>query len=412
MKKKLWVLLLAAALLLSGCGREEVPEPTAPPLIEVEVPYEETTVELKYADTELTFRSLWTREDPCARVLTEAASIFEYQTGAAVTILWPENNTAVQEELPQADMFQLSWADFGAMPAEELLDLTELAENAGYADQSHETLREQITQQCGYLGAVAQMPYLGGIYYSTDVFTSCGIQTIPATWEEFLAVCEVLRAAGWQPLTMDREDTLVAMELHLRRSLGNEEMERLMGKKGHWNTDLPAIAALEQVRLFVQEGNMSTGSPADYPAGQNKIATSNSAMMIGTNADCADVEEAALTDLNWGIFPYPGSTGSGLYMTADVIAISPDCENPQAAFDFLMLLVTGEFDQLRADLSEGIPADPRNASPVAGAMEAISQNQPETLRYFGRKQQDVAWKLWSGWYRKAAQYASLLELSK
>jgi hypothetical protein len=99
-------------------------------------------------------------------------------------------------------------------------------------------------------------------------------------------------------------------------------------------------------------------------------------------------------------------------MTADVIAISPDCENPQAAFDFLMLLVTGEFDQLRADLSEGIPADPRNASPVAGAMEAISQNQPEPLGYFGRKQQDVAWKLWSGWYRKAAQYASLLELSK
>ena len=410
MKKTLWVLLLAAVLLLTGCTAEEVQETTVPPLVEVEVPYEETTAEGKYAETELTFQSIWTREDPCARVLTEAAALFEHQTGAAVTILWPEN-TAPQEEEPQADMFQLSWADFAAIPSGELLDLTELAENAAYAEQSYETLREQIVQQCGYLGAIAQTPYLGGIYYSTDVFEEYGIQQTPQTWEEFLVICQALRAAGWQPLTMDREDALVAMELHLRRSLGNEEMERLMGK-GRWNTDLPAIAVLEQVRLFVQEGNMATGSPAEHPAGQNKIATSNSAMMIGTNADCMDVEEAALTDMNWGVFPYPGSTGSGLYMSADVIAISPDCENPQAAFDFLMLLVTGEFDQLRADLSEGIPADPRNASAIAGAMEALETMKPEPLRYFGKKQLDTAVKLWSGWYREAAQYASLLELSK
>lgn len=410
MKKTLWGLVLAAALLLTGCATEEVQETTAPLPIEVEVPYEETAVKLPYAETELTFRSIWTREDSCARVLTEAAALFEHQTGATVTILWPEY-AAAQEEQPQADLFQLSWADFAAMPAEELLDLTELAEDAAYGEHSHETLREQIVQQCGYLGAIAQTPYLGGIYYSTDVFETYGIQEIPQTWEEFLTVCEALRAAGWQPLTMDREDALVAMELHLRRSLGNEEMERLMGK-GRWNTDLPAIAALEQVRLFVQEGNMATGSPAEHPAGQNKIATSNSAMMIGTNADCADVEEAALTDLNWGIFPYPGSTGSGLYMSADVVAISSDCENPQAAFDFLMLLVTGEFDQLRADLSEGVPADPQNASPIAGAMEMLAVMEPEPLRYFGKKQLDAAVKLWSGWYRKAAQYASLLELSK
>ena len=405
-------MLLAAALLLAGCGKEEAIDPTEPPLIEVEVPYEETVAELKYADTELTFRSLWTREDPCARVLTEAVSFFEYQTGAVVTILWPENNAAAQETLPQADMFQLSWADFTAMPAEELLDLTELAENAGYEAKSHKTLHEQITQSSGYLGAVAQVPYLGGIYYSTDVFEDYGIKQTPTTWEEFLTVCQMLRAAGWQPLTLDREDTLAAMELHLRCSIGSAEIERMMSKKGRWSTDLPAIAALEQVRLFVEEGNLATGAPADHPAGQMKIATSNSAMMIGTNADCADVEEASLTDLSWGVFPYPGSAGSGLYMTADVIAIDPECENAEAAFDFLMLLVTGEFDQLRADLSEGIPADPGNTSPIAGAMEAISRTQPEPLRYFGKKQQDVAWKLWSGWYRKAAQYASLLELSK
>ena len=411
MKKTLWGLLLAVCLLMCGCGAEEVQETTAP-LIEVEVPYEETESALLYAGVELTFRSIWTREDPCARVLSEAAALFQRQTGAVVEILWPESYGTEQTEPSRADMFQLRTADFAATPAENLLDLTEMAEKAGYAQMSHEVLRQQIVQRCGYLGAVAQVPYLGGVYYSTDVFETSGIQKVPQTWDEFLAVCQVLRDGGWQPLTLDHEDALAAMELHLRRSIGKEEIQRMMSKNGHWHTDLPAIAAFEQVHLFVQEGNMATGTPADRPTGQNKIATSNSAMMIGTNADCADIEEATLTDLNWGMFPYPGSTGSGTYMDADMIAIGADCENPQAAFDFLMLLVTGEFDQLLADLSAGVPAAPRNASPIAGAMETLETMQPEPLQYFGKKQMDVAVKLWTGWYRNAAQYASLLERSK
>ena len=57
-----------------------------------------------------------------------------------------------------------------------------MAEKAGYAQMSHEVLRQQIVQRCGYLGAVAQVPYLGGVYYSTDVFETSGIQKVPQTW--------------------------------------------------------------------------------------------------------------------------------------------------------------------------------------------------------------------------------------
>lgn len=408
MKKTLWVLLMILLLLgAAGCGTEDSQETTAPP-IEVEVPYEEAAAQLPYQDVKLTFRSCWPREDPCSRVLTEAANLFEKKTGAEVIVLWPgEYDDAIS-----ADILQLSGEAFDAMPKETALDLTEMAEKAGYEAKSHETLRLQITEQCGYLGAVAQVPYLGGIYYNPETFAQCGIDAAPQTWEDFLKVCQTLREAGWQPLTMDREDALPAMELHLRRSIGNAEMERLMGKSARWDTNLPAIAALEQVMLFVQEGNMATGSPAEHPAGQNKMATSNSAMMVGTNSDCGNVEEAALTDLEWGVFPYPGSTGSGTWMTADVLVIHSTCGNPQAAFDYVMLLCTGEFDQLRADLSCGIPADPANASPIVGAMAALEQMQPEPLRYFGNKQMDAAVKLWTGWYTKAARYASLLELSK
>ena len=411
MKKRLWMVLLAL-LLLAGCGaKEEIPEATEPPLVEVQVAYEETVQELPYADTELVIQSMWLRENPLSRVLLEAAALFERQTGAVVTVRWRDENTTL-ESAEGIDIIQIPAAEFASMNAEYALDMTDMAAAAGYEAKSHETLRQQIVQQCGYLGAVAQIPYLGGIYYNADIFAQCGIETLPQDWDGFLALCHGLRQRGWQPLTLDQEDALAAMELHLRRSVGTDEVRRMMSKGHRWDTNMPAIDAMDQVKLFVQDGNMATGTPAETPVGQNKMASSNAAMMVGTNADCADVEEASLMDLNWGMFPYPGNLSSGTWMTADMLVIHRNTKHAQAAFDFLMLLATGEFDQLRADLSVGIPADPENESPVSGAMDAIRAAQPEPLGLMGKKQMTAAVRLWSAYYSQSGRYASLLEISK
>ena len=403
MKKILWLLLLAVTL--TACGTETTPETTAP-LIEVEIPYEETEETLPYAQIELSFQTIWEPADPQAQALVQAAQFFEEKTGACVRIIWPG------DEVAAADIFQIPAADFGAISEEAVLDLTEMAKKAGYEEKSHDALRDQIISRFGFLGAVAQTPYLGGIYYNADAFTTCGITQIPKTWDEFMNVSQVLRQKNWQPLTLDKEDAVAAMELHLRRSIGREEMLRFMGRDAHWHFDQRVVASMEQVMIFAQEGNMTYGTPADYPAGQNKMGLSNSAMMVGTNADCAAVEEATLTDIRWGLFPYPGDSGSGTWITADMVAIRKGCENGQAAFDFVMLLTTGEFDQFRTDLSGGIPADPANDSPIAGAMDALNAAQPEPLGIFGSRQTDAAVKLWSGWYDKADRYAIALERSK
>lgn len=411
MKKTLWVLLAAALFLLSGCGAEEQ-EPTEKPVIEVRVPYETVERELRYQGITLTMQAMWQREDLQARILLEAAQLFEKQTGAAVTIFWPDAHAATPENAEGIDIFQLSASDFAALPKEYALDLTEMASAAQYDAKSHGALRQQITEQCGYLGAVAQVPYLGGIYYNAEIFQQCDIDMVPETWEQFLDVCRKLKAFGWDPLTLDSTDAVTAMELHLRRTIGDEEMVRLMGKTAHWNYDQAVLAAMEQVANFVRDGNLAGNAPAEDPAGQNRMALSGSAMMVGTNADCTAVEEATFTDLNWGVFPYPGNVSSGTWMTADVLMVHRDCPNGQAAFDFLMLLATGEFDQLCADISGGIPADPANESSIAGAMDAVRESQPVALGVFGGRQQTAAVRLWSAWYQKAQSYAAALERSK
>lgn len=405
MRKTLGLLLMLLAMIFTACGSVAMPEETQAP-IEVEIPYEETTAELLHENIELTFRSVWQKEEPQAQVLLQAAQFFEKKTGAVVTILWPE------DEEQMADIFQVPAADFAVMNAEIAMDLTQMAEDAAYYTSSHEVLRNQIISQMGFLGAVAQVPYLGGIYYNADIFTNCAITEMPQTWDEFTKICQLLRQKGWQPLTLDKEDAVCAMELHLRRAIGTEEMLRFMGKDAHWHFDQSVIDSMEQVMIFAQEGNMTYGTPADYPAGQNKMGLSNSAMMVGTNADCAAVEEATLTDLRWGVFPYPGDAGSGTWITADMLVIHRDCKAAQAAFDFVMLLVSGEFDQLRTDISCGIPADPANSSPIAGVTEALNAAQPEPLCVFGSGQTDPAVKLWSGWYDAANRYAIALERSK
>ena len=403
MRKILWVLL--PLLLLTACGAQTVPETTPPP-VEVEIPYETAAVQLPYGETELSFRSAWEKEEPRAQVLQQAAQFFEKKTGARIEILWPE------DEARHADMAQIFAEEVDAIDPEAVLDLTELAEAAGYAEKSHGALRAQIIDRFGFLGAVAQVPYLGGVYYNADAFAASGIAEVPRTWDEFMDTAEMLHRSGWEPLTLDKEDAVAAMELHLRRSIGSEQMASYMGKSAHWHFDQAVIDAMEQVMTFAQSGYMAYSTPTDYPAGQNKMALSNAAMMVGTNADCMDVEDATLMQLNWGVFPYPGQLESGTWASADVIVIDSGCKNPQAAFDFVMLLTTGEFDQLRVDITRGIPADPANRSAVVGAVEALSAAQPQELGIFGSRQTDAAVKLWSGWYAEANRYAIALERSK
>ena len=402
MKKLSRILLCVILMVALGTGCAVAPvAPTVEPEPETTAATEwvlDMTVEpRRYEGVSLTFLAMWEETSPEAKVLTQAAEVFEFETGAKVEIFWP------QDGKDQGDIFQLPGGAV-ADRLDQLLDLTELAETAGYGEKSYPRLSAQVVERYGHLAAIPQIPYVTGFYYNRETFQTSGVIQSPTNWADFRVVCEMLTAGGWLPVTLNSELMDEMLMMHLSQYLGAEEAQRIAAEGG-WKSEKAAAAAAD-LWDFASTGQVGF-------SGQNKVTLSNAAITYGTNALCRQAEEAALVDLEWGMFPYPEVDGGEqvIGVDADVLAISGDCINPQAAFDFIMLLVTGEFDQLRADLTVGIPADPENISPIAGADQALNLTQvvdPIKVQWT-EKQLEVIKKLWTGKYQESDGFSKAMD---
>ena len=315
MKKSLSLLLAAALIctLAAGCGTEEALVQTAPPT-EVPAPLvlEDTPEVKQYEGVKLTFHSRWGEDALDAGVLTQAAELFEATTGAVVEIQWQAGEGGDIFQLPASQLSQCH---------EQVLDLTQMAQAAGYESRSIECLVD-LARSGEVLLAIPQTPYVSGFYYNRAVFEACGITEMPGTYDEFLNLCAALAAGGYSPLTLDTESADELLALHLTQYLGAEGAAQMLAKGG-WTEDELALQATVDIWDFVKAGYLTYATPAAYPAGQNRIGSSNSAMVYGTNALCAQVEAQTMTEISWGMFPYPGVAGAEriISVDADVLAI-------------------------------------------------------------------------------------------
>ena len=416
--KRIVSLLLCAVLLLSGCGRETpVPatEPAPPteaptrPVVETELELESQP--LKYAGLEIQYWSMLENGAPETQVLQQAADYFEAATGARVVFNWLSGNDQLLAEHLAGD----TPVDLFEVPGKLLtnylndaLDLTDMAGAAGYEEKSWEALRTRILNSCGSLKALALRPQLYGMYYNQDAFNALGIETTPSTWAEYLEFCRELKDRGYECLAMDQDRAHLILELHMERALGWDALRETM-VEGQWRKNEMAMTAIQNAIQFAEEGYLVKANPATYPEGQNRLAQSNAVLVAGSSVLCSEVAQSTQTDMKWGVFPYPGDgPGTGVLVDADMLVVHADSEMPEAAFEFAMLLTTGGFDQLRADVTLGIPADPANASPITGANACMAAATPQGPKWFTPENNLLFSRLWNGWYKTGAYFANQL----
>ncbi len=384
MKKILSVLLAAVMVLglLAGCADKPVetnnPPASNPPASQPADDSSEPAGK-QYDGVELTMWSMWSSGEPQANVIEAAKAAFEEQTGAKITIEFKGRDVnkvlaASLEAQDNIDIIEDDYKRIGTVYNKFTYDLTEMAKAANYDSFSYKCFNDQSIAWAGYLNAITEQPNIGGIFYDKDAFENAGITAEPKTWAEFLDACQKLKDAGVGPLAQDSAYCDFAFYHTLVRYLGEAKIEELT-MNGGWSGTAAEQAAQDIIDLR-NAGYLADGAPDEFPSSQNKIGFGQAAMVICADYVTAEVNGNTGTQVNWGLFNYPavdgGADNGAAYMGANSLAITSYSKNPQAAFDFILFLTTGEYGQKLADEAHQIPADSRNTpADLNGTIETL-----------------------------------------
>lgn len=423
MKKKVLSVLLATAMvatLAAGCGNknEGGSESGA------------DGGDKKYDGVELTYWSMWQNTEPQGKVLQEAVDAWSEETGASVNIEWKGRDIknilgAALEAEEEFDLYEDDYSRISKNWIEWTADLTDLAEAAGYADNSYAVFNDQATEWAGYLPCVTEQPQVGGVYYNQDLFDEAGVEA-PTTWAEFLDVCKALKDKGIQPMALDSAYASFFFGYHLSRYIG-EDATADLAVNGGWSDNAGVAAAADSMIEFIKAGYLADGAPDEYPNSQNKMGLSEDvAMVVCANYVTSEVNNNTGKELNWNLFNYPSVDGAAegvdqtaAYAGANSIAITKYSENQEAAFDLATYITSGEYDQKMADTAGQIPADPANTAPASqnGTVEVLQASTSPLAWNMGLNENgdlrtsidEIIIKLFEGSYATGADFAAALD---
>ena len=380
---------------------------------------------------EINMWTMWNAAEPQGVVLQAAADAFEEQTGTKVNIEWKgrEMNKIILTSLEageKIDIFEEDYTRISNSYDKYVMDLSEMAAAAKYDEHSYPGLNDQVRAWTGgKLTSIVEQPQVGGVFYNKDAFTDAGVE-VPTNWTEFLNVCEALKNAGYYPLALDAAYADFTFGYHLARVIGEPAAIELT-MNGGWSKSEGAIKAADQIIDFVKAGYLADGAPDQHPASQNKLGIPSNgkkaAMVVCAQYVVGEVDGAAVEPVNWGMFNYPAVEGgvdpSNAFLGANSLAIPAKSENAQKAFDFIMFLTTGEFDQRMANEAKQPPADPSNKAPAVleGSVETLLATKTPLKWAMGLNDngelitsiKDVLVSLYAGNFNSGAEFAAAMD---
>ena len=345
------------------------------------------------ADDTLVYWSMWESTEPQGQAIQEAVDAYTAETGVKVDLQFKGrtgNREALQPALDggtQIDIFDEDIDRVNSMYAKYLLDLEDLVKESGYEDTAIPGLMSACRDAGG--GTLKTIPYQPNVFaffYNKDLFEQAGVEKEPTTWAEFLDVCQKLKDAGITPMTMDDAYATSVIGYHLARLVGEEKVVEIV-TEGKW--DDPAVLQMAQdIEELAKNGYYSemVGSNV-WPAGQNtELALGTAAMYLNGSWLPNEVKDMAGEDFKWGCFSYPAVEGgvdgtNASNYGAQVFAINKNSKNAEAAFQLICKITKGEFDQVLAEESNGIPADTTNTEWPAMVQCAQPVMEQLTVRY-------------------------------
>ena len=316
--------------------------------------------------------TMWNEAEPQGTVIAEAVEAFTEKTGIEVEIVFNgrEIRKTLQPALDAGETIDLFDEDIDRVAktwGKYLLDLTPYIDRV-YSTTNEQPYSTQINQTLlnlakeiggGKVMNIPYQPFAFVVMYNKDLFTKAGITSVPETWAEFEDVCAKLVAAGITPITVDDAYMPALFGYNMARLAGNETTLAMVK-----NNDFTDPAVLEFGKIwedFAKKGYISKKAASNiFPAGQvEEFATGKVAMYLNGTWLPNEIKGNA-PDMNWGSFAWPAMSerGSGIESNvygAQSFGINKNSQVADEAFQLIVWLTTGEWDEKLASESLGVP---------------------------------------------------------
>lgn len=234
--------------------------------------------------------------------------------------------------------------------------------------------------------------------YSKSAFAAAGIE-VPTTFDELIASCEPLRAAGYEPIAFGNKDGWPALHYLQQLFAYNVPADVLKAdfdpETAEW-TDPGYVESLEQLQTLVNDctdtGNGTNG--VLYTTAQEALAGGRAAMYYQEvlEFDTVTVEGATLTTDDFGIFPLPvpdGAAGDPEAIEGAPEGYLINARSPQAALavDFMKFATEPAHAEMLSALPYGQP------SAVVGAVTEQTSSRAvfEGITQVNEASQLVGW---------------------
>lgn len=403
--KRITALLLALTLALSLAACGGAPSSGASPAGQPQQPAPQGGGPQLSGTVE--YWSAWSETEPQADVITRAAEAFMQQNpDVKINITWNGRDLRkliipALEAGTQIDCFDHNADTVTALWSDYILDLSDFYQETypttggktfeEYTMPAFVALAEKLGNGSKYVLPYAPQALLWN--YNKDIFTAAGVTETPATWEEFLAACEKIKAAGYTPITTDDAYAANVYGYYLAKLKGDDWVFELVNDttKAMWD-DPACLEAAKALQELADKGYYAANVASNkFPSAQQEmVIEEKTAMYLNGTWLPNEVKDTAREDFPWGQFAFPTVPGgvdgaeAGAYGCSG-LAINKNSEPnvAKAAFSFFVFLTTGEWDKTYAEETCSIPMDSANAWPAA-LTDAEKIIPAYTTRYYSQ----------------------------
>lgn len=303
----------------------------------------------------------------------------------------PEYNAALRLQLDNGTGPDLMYARSYATGRElyEAGFFADCSEIEGVQENFVPSSMEPWQAEDGTMFAVPFLAVSHAVYYNQDIFAEQGLE-VPGTWEEFIAVCEALKAAGITPLANGVKDEWDILETFFLGMLPNyvggaEERAKYESGEKKLNDEafVAAYTDMAAVAPYLDENFASV----DYNDSQIMFGSGRAAMFIDGSWTAGTYGDV---DFNWSVFAIPAPEGK-----ATAICFHPDAaitmntatQYPEEAAAFLAWIATvdGATTVAGQYMPQGffpmINAPIQGTDPHANAFLALNEGKETDARF-------------------------------